>query len=102
MPDGLVEPVHGHNWELKVTVTRPELDKTGFVVDFHDLEKQVDAILAPLHNRNLSDVPPMADLNATAENVCWHVARCLKLPPGVALESVQVTEAPGCVATYRP
>lgn len=99
MPDGLPEPVHGHNWEVRVTVARRELDATGFVMDFHDLEGQVRAILSPLHNRNLNDV---LDLNPTAENVCVHIARALDLPDGVWLEAVEVTEAPGCQAACRP
>ena len=48
----------------------------------------------------LNDTLP--DLNPTAENVCWHIARTLRIAPDVRLESVEVTEAPGCTACYRP
>ncbi len=99
MPDGVLEPVHGHNWELRVTVGRAELDGTGFVMDFHDLEGQIKALVGPLNNRCLNDV---MDLNPTAEHVCLHVARGLRLPREVWLVAVEVTEAPGCAAAYRP
>jgi len=102
MPDGTVEPLHGHNWDVRVTVARPELDGTGFVVDFHELEASLDAVLKPLHNRNLNDVAEMADLNPTAENVVRHIVRSLRIPTGVSLDRVEVSEAPGCVAAYRP
>lgn len=102
MPGGLMEPLHGHNWEVRVTVGRADLDETGFVADFHDLERQLDAVLKPLHNANLNEVREMSDLNPTAENVCKHIARSLKLPAGVGLERVEVSEAVGCVAAYRP
>lgn len=101
MPDGSVEPLHGHNWDVRVTVGRAELDSTGFVVDFHELEKAVDRILSPLHNRNLNDVAEMADLNPTAENVVRHIVRSLQVPDGVWLERVEVSEAPGCVAAFH-
>lgn len=101
-PDGAIETLHGHNWEVRVTVGAERLDAIGFVMDFHDLESQLDAILLPLKNANLNDVIDLTDLNPTAENVAFHIARRLSLPPHARLESVEVTEAPGCIATYRP
>src|SRR3954452_12540287 len=83
--DGSVEPLHGHNWRVRLTVAAPALDPIGVVMDFHELERLVDAIIGPLHNRNLNDVAPFAaDLNPSAENVALHVGRSLaKLPANV-------------------
>jgi 6-pyruvoyltetrahydropterin/6-carboxytetrahydropterin synthase len=99
MPDGKLESLHGHNWGVRVTVGRGALDATGFVVDFHDLERSLDAILSRLHNSNLNDTLP---LNPTAEHVALHIGRELLPPPGAKLRWVEVTEAPGCVARYEP
>src|SRR4051794_38754804 len=78
--DGSIEPLHGHNWQVAVTVTAPQLDSIGVVVDFHLLERLADDIISPMHNNNLNDLPPFSTINPSAENVALHVARSLKLP----------------------
>src|SRR5215210_1886553 len=91
--DGSLEAVHGHNWRVKVTVSREKLDSIGVVMDFHELERRVDEIVAPLHNRHLNDVVPFTrELNPSAENVALHVGRSLRLGDGVRLASVEVWE----------
>jgi 6-pyruvoyltetrahydropterin/6-carboxytetrahydropterin synthase len=101
--DGSLEPVHGHNWRVKVTVAAVKLDAIGVVMDFHELERLVDLILAPLHNRHLNEVPPFArELNPSAENVALYVGRSLRLPNPARLVSVKVWETDTNSATYRP
>lgn len=102
--DGSMEPVHGHNWRAKVTVSAAVgLDDMGVVMDFHELERLVDTIIAPLHNRHLNDVPPFSrELNPSAENVALHLGRSLVLPNAVRLVSVEVWETDTNSATYRP
>jgi 6-pyruvoyltetrahydropterin/6-carboxytetrahydropterin synthase len=104
--DGSLEPVHGHNWRVKVTVSAARLDAIGIVMDFHELERLVDAIIAPLHNRHLNETPPfMRELNPSAENVALHVGRSLRLPAGpnaVRLVCVEVWETDTNSAVYRP
>ena len=103
--DGSLEPLHGHNWRVKVTVAAPTLDPIGVVMDFHELERLVDAIIAPLHNRHLNGVAPFSsELNPSAENVALHVGRTLspRLPQGVRLVSAEVWETDENSAVYRP
>lgn len=102
LPDGSIEPLHGHNWRVKVTVSANTLDALGTVMDFHELEPLVDAILSPLHNRHLNEVEPfVAELNPSAENVAYHVARSLGLPARVRLERVEVWETDENSAVYK-
>ena len=101
--DGSTEPVHGHNWRVKVTVAAEKLDAIGVVMDFHELERLVDLVLAPLHNRHLNDLPPFSrELNPSAENVALHVGRSLRLPDGVRLVGVEVWETDTNSAKYSP
>jgi len=104
LPDGSIEPLHGHNWEFAVCVGSNELDAMQAVMDFHDLERAVNLVLDKWHNRHLNDVEPFVagTLNPTAERVAQSLAAMLALPPGVTLVFVEVTEAPGCVARYSP
>lgn len=101
--DGSLEPLHGHNWVVKVTVAAATLDAIGVVMDFHELERLVDAIVLPMHNRHLNQVEPFqSGLNPSAENVAVHVGRSLRLPGAVSLRSVTVWETPENSAAYYP
>jgi 6-pyruvoyltetrahydropterin/6-carboxytetrahydropterin synthase len=105
LADGSLEPMHGHNWRVAVTVAGGGLDAMGCVMDFHALERMVDAVVGPLHNRHLNDVVPFdRELNPSAENVAVHVARSVGpgLPGGVRLVKVRVWETDGNSAEYRP
>ncbi len=99
--DGTLEPVHGHNWKVKVTVFAPRLDAIGVVMDFHELERRLDKIIAPLHSRHLNELPAFQSINPSAENVAHHVARSLRLPESVKLDSVEVWETDENSAVYR-
>src|SRR5687768_2542545 len=81
MHDGSLEPVHGHNWNVTVTVGADKLDAAGFVVDFHDLERQLDGVIGGFNNRHLNDLPTFSRLNPSTENVALAVAQALKLAP---------------------
>jgi 6-pyruvoyltetrahydropterin/6-carboxytetrahydropterin synthase len=100
---GQREPVHGHNWLVKVAVAGPTLDRDGLLCDFHLLERELERILQPWQNQNLNVIDPFDEMNPTAEHIARHVAAALApaLPAGASLRCVSVTEAPGCVATYR-
>ncbi len=107
--DGSLEPLHGHNWRVKVTVAAAKLDAIGVVMDFHELERPVDAIVVPWHNRHLNEFadfdPSQGGLNPSAENVAVRVARGLgaeRLPAGVRPAQVEVWETPENSAVYRP
>ena len=104
LADGSLEPMHGHNWRVKVTVSAAALDAIGTVMDFHELERLVDVITGPMHNRHLNELEPfVAELNPSAENVAYHVGRTLpaSLPNGVRLERVEVWETDENSAVYR-
>ena len=101
--DGKLEPLHGHNWVVVVTVSAERLDEIGVVMDFHELERLLDGIVHPLHNVHLNDVEPFrTKMNPSTENVAFHIGRSLQLPAGVALRSVEVWETTSNSAVYRP
>lgn len=98
------EPVHGHNWRVTVTVAGQALDDDGLLCDFHEVQQNLDAILQPLSNVDLNATPPFDTVNPTAELIAKHIGDALSptLVTGVSLQSVQISEAPGCTAIYRP
>lgn len=99
--DGSLEPLHGHNWVVCITVTAGRLDSIGVVMDFHELERLADEVIGPMHNRHLNDLEAFASMNPSAENVALHIGRSLRLPEGVTLDRVAVWETPQNSAVYR-
>jgi 6-pyruvoyltetrahydropterin/6-carboxytetrahydropterin synthase len=104
LPDGTLEPLHGHDWQVSVTVAADRLDAMQCVMDFHELERIVDAVLDPWRNAHLNDCRPFreGELNPSAERVAETIAHQVadELPEQVALVRVEVGEAPGCTAIY--
>lgn len=100
--DGSLEPIHGHNWRVSVTVSADQLDSIGVVMDFHELARLVDEVVGPMRNRSLNDLPEFAGVNPTAENVAVYVGKSLKIPGNVRLSKVEVWETWDCLAIYCP
>ena len=100
--DGSLEPLHGHNWRVEVTVAAEELDPIGVVMDFHELERRLGKLLEPMHNSHLNAVEPFVSINPTTEHVALHIGRQLQLPRAVRLARVQVWETPENAASYVP
>ena len=102
--DGSLEPLHGHNWVVRVTVSADKLDAIGVVMDFHVLERVVDEVVRPMHNRHLNELAAFRRRNPSTEHVALHVGEHVAgaLPAGVRLAAVEVWETPENSAVYRP
>lgn len=100
---GKREPLHGHNWRVEVALAGGSLDGDGLLVDFHAMERALDAVLAPFNNRCFNETPPFDRINPTAELLAQYVAITMggHVPRGVHVASTTVSEAPGCTATYN-
>jgi len=100
--DGSLEPLHGHNWRVKVTVGADRLDSIGVVMDFHELDRALEETITPMRNRHLNELAAFQVLNPSTENVALHIARNLRLPDSVRLLCVEVWETDENSAIYRP
>lgn len=100
--DGTLEPPHGHDWLVRAHFARSELDEAGMVVDFSKAQSALRSVLAGLDHADLNSHKGLAGKNPTAEVVARYVFdRVSERGPSV-LRRIEVTEAPGCVATYGP
>ena len=64
--------MHGHNYIIEISVEGDVNSKTGFVIDFHDLDAIVKPFIAALDHRVLNDLIP----NPTAELIAeWFLSR---------------------------
>lgn len=97
-------PGHGHDYECAVTVSGP-LPASLAVTDLPTLDRAIEAVVAPLAGRVLNDaVPDFAAPEAlpTCEGLARWIWRqvAAKLPDGVSLSCVRVTEDPTLYAEY--
>jgi len=102
---GKCETIHGHRYEVVVTVRARETDEIGLAYDFSVLKKKLGGILDRLDHRCVNDVPPFDEINASAENIARIIYQELHpmLQGTVAhLHSVQVFESPDSAVTYFP
>ncbi|HBG27346.1 MAG: hypothetical protein A2Y10_13650 [Planctomycetes bacterium GWF2_41_51] len=96
------EPYHIHDWQVEAALAGKNLDKNGLLFDFNIFKKILDHIVMPFNDRTLEDLDCFKNINTSAENVAKYIFTSIKnkLPSGITLVSVEVTEAPGCKAKY--
>jgi 6-pyruvoyltetrahydropterin/6-carboxytetrahydropterin synthase len=89
--------LHGHSYELHVTLEMPVNPETGMTVDFFQLEREVKArVLDHLDHKNINDTLE----NPTAENIAVWIWEQLKEPfPQMA--EIKLFETPDSSVSYR-
>jgi 6-pyruvoyltetrahydropterin/6-carboxytetrahydropterin synthase len=93
--------VHEHRWRVRAVVRAGELDRTGWVLDFHEVDAALGAVVAPYQGAFLNDVPPFDDVNPTRENVARVIAEGLaaRVDDGRArVVRVEVSEGGHCAS----
>ncbi|SSC08310.1 6-pyruvoyl tetrahydrobiopterin synthase [bacterium endosymbiont of Bathymodiolus sp. 5 South] len=61
--------LHGHNWQVEVSVESAVLDALGIAIDFREIKKQTKEVVKRLDHQYLNEIPPFDELNPTAENI---------------------------------
>ena len=100
---GKCEALHGHNWRVEVYVKSSAPDKIGMVMDFADIKKAANLILAELDHKNLNEIQPFRDKNPTAENISlWVFNQLLSKinSDNIKLSKVRVWETETSCASY--
>lgn len=72
---GKCENLHGHNWRVRLFVTRAQLDETGFVMDFKVLDAVLKGIMELLDHKDLNSLEEFLVVNPTAENIALLIFR---------------------------
>src|SRR5579862_2565599 len=66
---GKCENVHGHNYRVRVTVQGDQLDATGLLVDFLEVNQLISGVVEYLDHQFINNLPPFDELNPSAENI---------------------------------
>jgi 6-pyruvoyltetrahydropterin/6-carboxytetrahydropterin synthase len=100
---GACERLHGHNWDVEVTIGAEKLDRLGMVVDFKILKAETKKVIEGLDHSYLNEVPPFDKLNPTAENLAEFIFKGLSKTlndNNVRVKKVKVWESDKAAAAY--
>ncbi|MBE7544429.1 MAG: 6-carboxytetrahydropterin synthase QueD [Bryobacteraceae bacterium] len=106
--NGKCANIHGHNYRVQVAVAGERLNEIGLLMDFGDLKKALRAICEELDHQFLNELPPFAEINASAENIALYIHNRMKealaeqmSASGTRLIEVSVQETDTAWAIYR-
>ena len=96
--------LHGHTWDVEVTVRSPHLDDIGIVYDFKDLKRDLAEVLGKYDHKLINEVEPFDTVSPTAENLARIICEALSatVDPRVTVVEVAVWESPIARVGYRP
>ena len=104
LPDGTLEPLHGHNWKVELYLEGDELDQMDVLADFTVVRPQLLAVCAELQDTHLNDHPAFQADNPSTERVAKliHDQLAPKMAETVRISRVRVWETSTCAAAYIP
>ncbi|MFP3974846.1 MAG: 6-carboxytetrahydropterin synthase QueD [Dehalococcoidia bacterium] len=102
---GKCEELHGHRFQVVVTVAAQELNDIGMAFDFTELKRHLQQIVDRFDHVCLNNIAPFDEINPSSENIARTVYNELRprLDSGQAsISSVEVWESPDSWVTYVP
>lgn len=103
MPDGEMEPVHSHEWHLKVSVCAEKLDKFGFAVEFGELQELIQSVVSRFEGKNINLMQEFKNCCPTTERIVEMMYNGIKcgLTSSVNIDCVELMESAGCWVRYK-
>jgi len=95
--------LHGHNWKVTVSILCPEQDKIGLTVDFREVKKVLNKVVAEFDHKYLNDIPCFEGKNPTSEELARCFFNKLKQPYqklGTVLSEVEIWESENSSVAY--
>jgi 6-pyruvoyltetrahydropterin/6-carboxytetrahydropterin synthase len=103
LSSGAWEKSHVHDWQIRIFLSREQLDASGMVVDFNIVKKALRQILEVFEGKNLNEIETFQK-NPTTEKIAWTIFDEMQKRFGstdVSVTSVGVCEAENCWAWYE-
>lgn len=100
---GRCENLHGHRWEVTVTLASRVLTSTGLAFDFVQLKKALKQVIGRFDHVCLDEVPPFDRINPSTENIARTVFQGMREAIGQGdawVKCVTVWESPDSWCTY--
>ena len=100
---GRCEELHGHRFEVVVTVEAEALNDIGIAFDFVELKEHLGEVLKRFDHVCLNDIAPFDSINPSSENIAATIYQELAgRLSGVSIASIEVWESPESKVTYIP
>jgi 6-pyruvoyltetrahydropterin/6-carboxytetrahydropterin synthase len=101
---GECRELHGHTWDVEVTVAAGGLDEIGIVYDFKSLKADLAEVLAAYDHVLINEVAPFDQISPTAENLARVICERLEVTVDARVKVVEVAvwESPVARLVYRP
>jgi len=101
--DGDCARLHGHNWQVKLTVEADVLNDIGIAIDYKRLKSELKAALSDWDHYNLNEIPPFDHINPSSENVAKELYRRMRQrfadDDGIRISEVEIGET--CATRVR-
>ena len=91
-------PLHGHSYQVELTIEGPVDPKTGFLMDYADIGKIALPVIDRLDHTHLNDIP---DLKFTTTEFISHWLWDQLKPALPMLVEVSIRESRNTACTYR-
>lgn len=106
-PDGSDEPMHGHSWQVIVTLARMDggVDAKGLSVDYLAARQRLDLMLERLEHVVINNLPEFKGINPTSENIArWFYAglRTEAASAGGIVRRIRIFEGPHNSSVFEP
>ena len=95
--------LHGHNWQVEVSVCTQVIDDNGIAIDFREIKKQTKLVIKRVDHQYLNEIEPFDVLNPTAENIAKYFFDEVGLlfnNENVKVKDVVIWETPRSAVTY--
>lgn len=94
-PEHKCSRLHGHSFRVRVCVSGPVDDRTGWVLDFGDIKALCKPVIDELDHRYLNEIPGLE--NPTSERIAmWLWNRIRPQLPLLSAVEVRETCTAGC------
>lgn len=103
--EGDCEHLHGHNWQVEVSVESDRLDALGMALDFRVMKQALSDLLSRWDHTFLNEIPPFTQENPSSENLARRIFDEMEgmLPGPARVSRVTVWESEDARAEYfRP
>lgn len=97
--EGECEHQHGHNWKVEVFARGENLDKSGILIDFKVLKKEVAEVLDLLDHKDLNELNYFNGASPSSETIAKFIYKKLK-EKFYTITKVSVWETERACATY--
>lgn len=103
--EGSCANLHGHNWRVEVEVRGKDLGRNGMLMDFTELNRELNAVTGEFDHTVINDHPDFKDgrINPTAETLARYIYdRLTETVNPNQIYRVSVFETDEYVASYLP